>query len=396
MSILKVYIEPASLPLTYQLADYVKNIDNPDIYSIIVFERLKLNINNFNNGRTVFIDNVNNNLVQKLDKIAKFIINKPLTGLEIHTNIYRESDILFPLMKRIAPHFALEKIQLHLYDDGVYTMQERASLSSFDGEKLDMIAQKRKDQLLAILLNNDSMENFIWNVVDNYIWHYFMNVKYYFIKSEALLKTESKYFRTMSHHVEEINFDLKGEFTKYVASIWRKLLDIPSSIQSCLKKFSYDKDAMLVLTGYCVDREKINCHHRSLMKKIEYLKKTNVLPVSTKIVYKGHPENKTLNKEIEQILGKDITIIPDYLPVEYLYISKLLPNNICGAFGTAFFSMPNKNIKFVFMNSNKDNEDNIKLTNLVNDYKCFDIEKIIYLNEEEFLDCIDTPRGDIQ
>lgn len=392
---LKLYIEPASLPLTYQLADYVKSIENPEIYSIIVFQRLKLNISGIDNGRTVFIDNVNNGLELKLDKISKFIISKSLTRLEIHTNIYRENDILFPLLQRIAPYMPLEKIQLHLYDDGVYTLQERASLGSLDEKKLALIVQKRKEQLLAILLKKQPSTGFEWNVIDNYIWHYFMDVKYYFLKPDVLLKHPNSYFQKMSRHVEAMSFTHEEYLPEHLINIWERLFNIPPGIQIRLRELSRNNNSVLFLTGYCVDKEKISVHHQALLEKIYQLKESSILPASESIIYKGHPENKALNDEIAQALGENITIIPENLPVEYLYISRLLPKKICGAFGTALFCMPDKKIKFVFMNGGPGNINNLNLLTLIRDYQCFDLEKIIYLDENNLSQTHKLSQGNI-
>jgi hypothetical protein len=381
MSILKVYIEPASLPLTYQLADYVKNIENPDIYSIIVFERLKLNINNFNNGRTVFIDNVNNNLAQKLDKIAKFIINKPLTGLEIHTNIYRESDILLPLMKRIAPHFALEKIQLHLYDDGAGTLLQRSYINTLDEAKLNKFTKQRRKKLLTYLLDQDSSLGYEWTLVDNYIWHHLTDVKYYLINPGVTLKYDKIFFKEMAPFVIDMHFDIEYYIPTNLSDIWQNIFNIDANTFTQLQNISQDDEATLFLTSYYIDKPNIVAHHASLLEKIAQLKKENKLPTSDKIVFKGHPENKALNDEISICLGKNIITIPDNIPLEYLFASNLLPRKICGTFSSAMFSMPGLDIRFVLMNGSRNTSINDKLLNIAKAYNCFDSDKLIYLNE---------------
>lgn len=379
---LKLYIEPASLPLTYQLADYVKSIENPEIYSIIVFQRLKLNISGIDNGRTVFIDNVNNGLELKLDKISKFIISKSLTRLEIHTNIYRESDILLPLMKRIAPHFSLEKIQLHLYDDGVGTLLQRSYIKTLDEAKLNNFIDQRKNQLHTHLLDQDSTSGYEWTLVDNYIWHHLVDVKYYFIKPNVTLKSNQKFFREMTSCVVDMHFDIEKQLLNNFSGAWNNLFNIPLNFFTQLKKLSTDNGATLFLTSYYNDKDNIMAHHMSLLEKISQLREEKKLPTSDKILFKGHPENKELNDEISSYLGKNITIIPDDIPLEYLSASNLLPKKICGTFSSAMFSMPGKDIKFILMNGNKNTPYNRKLLNISTEYNCFTLNQVIYLDEE--------------
>ena len=54
MKTVKLYIEPASLPLTQQLLNYIRSYKNDNIVNIIAFQRLKVNTNYTNKKNTVF------------------------------------------------------------------------------------------------------------------------------------------------------------------------------------------------------------------------------------------------------------------------------------------------------------------------------------------------------
>ena len=113
MKTVKLYIEPASLPLTQQLLNYIRSYKNDNIVNIIAFQRLKVNTNYTNKKNTVFIDNVNIGLNEKLTAMANFIKGVQPSRVEVHTNIHRERDILFPMMKLLAPFFSLDNIKLN-------------------------------------------------------------------------------------------------------------------------------------------------------------------------------------------------------------------------------------------------------------------------------------------
>lgn len=379
---LKIYIEPASLPLTHELMDYVNSINDEDTSSIIIFQRLKINIDAIQNGRTIFIDNVNEGLNLKLDSIAKFILGKPNTRFEIHTNIYRESDILFPLLKRIIPATPFENIALHLYDDGTGTMLQRLHINQIGEAALTKSLPNRVKSLKNNFITRAPIDSWQWHIIDNYIWHYFMDVRYYLIQPSQSQAESNSFIMNLQKFITPMSFRINSIGLSKTPLVWNDIFNIQESFYLKLKELATDKEAILFLTSNYIDTGFKEQYQNLLLKKIEHLKSSGLLPRDKKIVYKGHPENKKFNALICKVLGENITTLPENIPMEYFKMQGLLPNRIGGSFSSSMFSMDDNDIQFVILNGSESDSINIQLLELNHEYKCFNPESVIYLNEK--------------
>lgn len=391
---LKIYIEPASLPLTYELIDYVNNIENESVYSVILFQRLKIDMTNIQNGRTVFIDNVNDRLTLKLDSLAKFILGKPDANIEIHTNIYREYDILYPLMKRIVPETPFKKIKLHLYDDGTGTMLQRMALGQVDETIIKNSMPGRAKLLQQHLTSNDNTRVWEWHYIDNYTWHYFMDTKYYLIQPKNNTTVKNSFVANLHKHTVSMYFDPQNNIKIAMPEVWSHLFNTSNDLLIKLQEHAADEQSVLLLTSNYIDREYKEQYKNSLISNIISLQNSGQLPCASKIVYKGHSENIDLNQEICQILGDNITIIPEGAPMEYFQMVGLLPKNVGGCFSTSMFSLYNKDIKFIFFNGTESDETNKLFLKLNDYYDCFSTERIIYLDEKNASGSISSIKKD--
>ncbi|WP_181573244.1 hypothetical protein [Enterobacter sp. RIT418] len=381
MKTLKIFIEPASLPLTQQLKNYVQSIDDENVFSVLILERLKLNNANQVNGRTVFAYKVNDHLSQKLDSVAKFIANKKDFKIEIHTNIIRETDILVPLLQRVLPKISLKQLQLHLYDDGTGTIIQRVMMGRFDGKLLSTMMRERSEVFQHVLMMDKPLGSWEWNIADNYIWHYFIDTKYYLLEPFYNKTIKNHFFDELLPFIIPLSYR-EGDISLLSNNgIWDRLLNIPEDLRIRLSAIAKNRDATLFLTTYCPDIQKRAVHHQAMLRKITELKSSGMLPNDTSIIYKGHPVNHELNHELCTALGDNITVLPDNIPLEYLHTQNLLPKNIAGCFGTSFFSMKDKNVKFVIMNGDKYCDENIMNIEIIQMHRCFDTDKIIYLEE---------------
>ncbi len=378
---LKIYIEPASLPLTQQLINYVQSIDDENVYSILILERLKINIDEIQNGRTVYAYKVNENLSQKLNSVARFILNRPGFKVEIHTNIFRAQDILLPLLKQILPFIPQDTLQLHLYDDGTGTLLQRAEMRRFDGKVLSKMMHERAEVLHHLLTSNKPLDAWEWNVVDNYVWHYFLDAKYYLLQSPRESQSGNRFFDKLQRATVPLNYDDAHPALLSTVKIWDRLLAIPEGLRAQLSETAKNNEAVLFLTTYYIDVQKREEHHRAMLKKIAELKSSGALPDEKHIIYKGHPVNGERNHALRSALGENITELPDNIPLEYLHAQGLLPKNIAGCFSSSFFSMKNKNVKFVIMNGHAGNDVNRMNIELIKLYGCFDTDNIIYLED---------------
>ncbi len=381
MKTLKIYIEPASLPLTQQLNNYVQSIDDENVFSILILGRLKLNNAALVNGRTVFSYNVNEYLSQKLDSVAKFIANKKDYTIEIHTNIIHETVILVPLLQRVLPKIPLKQLKLHLYDDGTGTIIQRVMIGRFDGKLLRKMMRERSEVFQHLLMMNKPLGSWEWNIADNYIWHYFIDTKYYLLEPFYNKTVKNHFFDELQPSIIPLSYK-EGDISLLSNSgIWDRLLNIPEDLRVRLSAIAKYRDATLFLTTFYPDIRKRTAHHQAMLRKITELKSSGMLPNETSIIYKGHPANHELNHELCTALGNNITVLPDNIPLEYLHTQRLLPKNIAGCFGTSFFSMKDKNVKFVIMNGDKHCDENIMNIEIIQMHSSFDTDKIIYLEE---------------
>lgn len=376
---LKIYIEPASLPLTQNIADYVNHIHDDGVYSILMFQRLGLDPHAVNNGRTVFVGNVNDALEQKLDSIARFVLGRREASIEIHTNIYRAYDILFPLLKKIIPDVAVKNIRLNLYDDGIYTLQQRLEMSRVDGSVLHRTMQERAALLCHNLLNREPAAAWPWSVVDNFIWHYFMDTRYHLMQPLQPAHTGSLFFAKLQPAIVPLHFDKPRLASPSLMPLWDSLFNLQDDLRRKLTQLANNDRAMLVFTGYCPEPQRKTAHHHALIEKLSELKMRGDIPDGRQIVYKGHPENRAFNGEIQRLLGEEITVIPDAVPMEYLHMAGLLPQHIGGYFGTSFYSLQGKRIKFVLMEGDRHSTKNRMLLDINALYQGFDENKVVWL-----------------
>ncbi|MEG0098637.1 MAG: hypothetical protein RR750_04520 [Citrobacter sp.] len=377
MKTVKLYIEPASLPLTQQLLNYIRSYEDDSVINIVAFQRLKLNMDYINKKNTAFIDNINIGLSEKLIKIAEFINGvKPLL-IEIHTNIHRERDILFPLMKLLAVSFSLVDIKLHLYDDGSGSLIERAAIESLDSRELDRLMLKRREQLLGVLTRGSKKE-YEWNVVDNYIWHYILDVTYYFIPPRLRIST-NEFYKKLEQHVIYSNFNIQEQYSVKEKALLLKLVSFPVELYNKLEKIKKEPDVLLFITSYCPDPLKVLTYHQRLITLISILKSSGKIPDSSKVIFKGHPENRKLNHEICLAIGSDVIRVPDEIPVEFLSSFDLLPRKIGGEFSSTFFCMEDINAEFIILKGEESDKANEIFCNIANKYKAFDTNKIVYI-----------------
>lgn len=377
MKTVKLYIEPASLPLTQQLLNYIRSYKNDNIVNIIAFQRLKVNTNYTNKKNTVFIDNVNIGLNEKLTAMANFIKGVQPSRVEVHTNIHRERDILFPMMKLLAPFFSLDNIKLHLYDDGSGSLIERDAIESLDSVAFDHLMQQRKKQLLAVLKATESKE-YTWNIIDNYIWHYLVDTQYYFISSRKKNNTNA-FYNKIERHVIYTNFNLQKNITPEEQQLLLKLVNFPMALYHKLEQLNKDPNALMFVTSYCLDPVKAMTYHQRLIALIQQLKTDGKIPDSAKVIFKGHPENKKLNHEISQAIGNDVLCVPDEIPIEFLSSFNLLPHNVGGEFSSTFFCMKDINVEFVILKGREAEMDNKIFCEIANKYNAFEMDKVIYL-----------------
>lgn len=379
---LKIYIEPASLPLTYELADYINSIDNESVSSVILFQRLKIKIDSIQNGRTIFIDNVNDNLELKLNSISKFIVGKSDSKIEIHTNIYREYDILFPLLKKIIPSVPFDRIVLHLYEDGTGTMLQRLTINKITEESISKTLSKRVNALRDNLINCAPIDSWNWLIIDNYLWHYFMDVKYHLIEPSNDNSNKNSFMIYLNDFTVPMSFSCNEVLNAKMSFIWNDIFNVKESLILKLKELSKDEKSILFLTSNYTDNNFREEYQNSLLDKITQLKSSGTLPCNSKIVYKGHPENIAFNNEICKALGENIIKLPESVPMEYFKLHGLLPKKVGGSFSSSMFSMDFDHIEFVILNGSKHDNINQKILELNLEYNCFDEKKITFLNEK--------------
>ncbi|QMJ02400.1 hypothetical protein HVY04_04445 [Citrobacter freundii] len=377
MKTVKLYIEPASLPLTQQLLNYIRSYTDDNVINIIAFQRLTLNTDYINQKTTAFIDNINAGLSEKIIKIAGFIHGVKPSQIEIHTNIHRERDILFPLMKLLAPTFSLTAIKLHLYDDGSASLIERAAIESLDSREFERLMLKRKAQLLGVLSGKDK-KDYDWNIVDNYIWHYVLDVTYYFISPPQRIAANA-FYEKLERHVVYSHFNVQDRVSAQEKALLLRLVNFPQKLYHTLTTLQQEPDALLFITSYCPDPEKTMMYHQRLIALIASLKTNGKIPNESKIIFKGHPENKALNHEVCRAIGPDVIRVPDEIPIEFLTSFNLLPRNIGGEFSSTFFCMENMNVQFIILKGSPDDRANKAFYAIANKYQAFDTQKVIYL-----------------
>lgn len=377
MKTVKIYIEPASLPLSLQLLNYIGTYKDNNIIHVIAFQRLKINTNFINSKNTVFIDNVNIGLNEKLKSIANFVKGVQPFNIEIHTNIHRERDILFPMMKLLANFYSFKNIRLHLYDDGTGSLIERAAIESLDSVAFEHLMQKRKKQLLSVLKSSENKE-YTWNIIDNYIWHYLVDTKYYFINLNEK-KLINEFYQKIEKHVTYTNFNIQKNILPEEQQLLLNLIGFPLELFHKLEKIKNYPDSLIFVTSYCLDPVNAAIHHQRLIALIQKLKLDGKIPDAAKVIFKGHPENKKLNFEISQAIGHGVICVPDEIPIEFLNFFGLLPRNVGGEFSSSLFCMEGINIEFVIMKGSYSDVENKIFCDIANKYKAFSIDKIIYL-----------------
>lgn len=377
MKTVKIYIEPASLPLSLQLLNYIGTYKDNNVIHVIAFQRLKIDTHFINPKNTVFIDNVNIGLNEKLKSIANFVKGVQPFDIEIHTNIHRERDILFPMMKLLAKFYSFENIRLHLYDDGTGSLIERAAIESLDSVAFEHLMQKRKKQLLLVLKSSENKE-YTWNVIDNYIWHYLVDTKYYFINAHEK-KVINAFYQKIEKHVTYTNFSVQGNISPKEQQLLLNLIGFPLELFHKLEKIKNDPDSLMFVTSYCLNSVKAAIYHQRLIALIQKLKLDGKIPDSAKVIFKGHPENKKLNLEISQAIGTDVICVPDEIPIEFLNSFDLLPRNVAGEFSSSLFCMADINVEFVIMKGCDTDVENKIFCDIATKYKAFRMDKIIYL-----------------
>ncbi|EPF6161495.1 TPA: hypothetical protein MX214_004776 [Citrobacter sedlakii] len=377
MKKVKLYIEPASLPLTLQLLNYIKSSQDNTIIHIIAFQRLRLNTEYINKQNTAFIYNINTGLEEKLSKMAGFVKGIRPESIEIHTNIHRERDILFPLMKLLAAFHPPEKISLHLYDDGSGTLIERAAIETLDSPDFDRLMEKRKQQLQAVLLGRSTRE-YAWNTIDNYLWHYLLETQYYFIAPPRKKKTNAFYQR-LEKHVTYTGFSVLDRVTPEEKTRLLNLVNFPMALYAQLESLRADPQALLFITSYCLDPFMAANWHQRLLALINTLKNQGGIPPAAKVVFKGHPENKSNNDELYRAVGAQAVRIPDAIPVELLNAFGLLPARIGGEFSSTFFCADNIDVAFVILKGQQSDKHNQVFMDIAQRYQAFDASKLVYL-----------------
>ncbi|MBV7403917.1 glycosyltransferase family 9 protein [Enterobacter sp. ENT03] len=379
---IKIYIEPASLPLTNQLADYAACFDHADTFKIIMFERMTLDGAALQPFQTLFSKGVNLNLPQKIEKIGQFIARLQPEGIEIHSNLFRSGEIVLPLLCQLVKHIDVARVKLHLWDDGLTGIMERRRLV---GQPYDTL-QKDKHAMRAMLIDTlttpvNSITPQRGNLFLNYLWSEVVATTWHLLCPALTPALFYRLFPNVARHCVAMRFQVSDRLNAGQFAFYQKLVALPETLRDRLTPLAQHPQALLFLGTFRYPRCFSELHQRALLRKISELKAAGKLPPPALILFKGHPENRLYNAQIAAALGEEVTTIPEDIPVEFLESLGLLPQQIAGSFGVSFLTLRHKQVPFLLLNEDDTHPQTRDYVALIADSLRINPRDILFLGE---------------
>ncbi|HEY1844292.1 MAG TPA: polysialyltransferase family glycosyltransferase [Buttiauxella sp.] len=345
MDKLKIYLSSGSVPIIPQMLDFSACAEDPHIAKIICWYRNELTPLQLKGTNACYIR-------QKYKVSPDFVLNiiniinkfKPYM-VEIHSNIVFTNVELYPIIAVITKYIKREKIKIHLYDDGIRSINDRYQL---DGENEDDFVKASEicTDYLDTLLNNDenpfsSHLHHSWPLLMNYVWHNHFDTTYHLMgQYKNKLNTSSSFQKYIQQSIQELNsVDLKSTSLKNINTCL-SLLNLKNQDLAEIKEAMGQDNSLLYMGAGFYDKAKDDRVTERQVNKIKSMKDNGIITNNDKIIFKAHPINHHENrKKIVDAFGCEVYTIPNHIPFEILPCLGLEPEEIICSFSTLLFTM---------------------------------------------------------
>jgi len=359
MDKLKIYLSSGSVPVIPQMLDFSACAEDPHIAKIICWYRNELTPLQLKGTNACYIR-------QKYKVSPDFVLSiiniinkfKPYV-VEIHSNIVFTNVELYPIIAVISKYIKREKIKIHLYDDGIRSINDRYQL---DGENEDDFVKASEicTDYLDILLNNDenpfsSHLHQSWPLLMDYIWHNFFDTTYHLMgqyKNKFNINTPSPFQKYIQQNIQELkSIDLNSTSPKNIDTCI-SLLNLEKQDLVEIKNAMKQNNSLLYMGTGFYDKNKDDRVTEKQVNKIKSMKNNGIITKKDKIIFKAHPINHQENrKKIVDAFGCDVYIIPNHIPFEILPCIGLDPSEIICSFSTLLFTMKPEVFRHVIGNA---------------------------------------------
>jgi hypothetical protein len=344
---LKLYIDSTSLSVIHQMADFVRCEFDPEVYKVITWRRCVLDQRELAASQTRYIQQGFQVSQQFVDFVVDTVARLRPRHVEIHSNQRWSFQGVFPVLRHLFSVDLLqpEAISLVLYDDGLWSLQERdAMLRNVSiGADLELAALG----LARRLFGSETAPPTRWM---GHVWHRVLRTRYVGLRLARFSEHAGPHpaVRGYLGMHQEMQFAYREELT---ATEWKRFLHfygLDDVLEERLSALRANPGSFLYIGTSTTDPERNQYYARKQVSSIKRFKESGLFPPETSFAFKGHPADTSLEQLVMEALGGQILHIPARIPLEVLQMADLLPPNIVGVWSTAYLTLDCQRVRFVF------------------------------------------------
>ena len=371
---LKIYLNSSSTFTLVQMFDFVACADDYNFIKIVSWYRTPLGaaaLSKVKAVNTIYLPQISHVTREYINKILIIVGEYNPESIEIHANIYFSHVESYRIICSLAKVYPLERIRLHLYDDGVAGITERTSLNLLrESEYFE--ESKRNTELLLQYLHNDvnpfSSENSNrWPLLRYYSWHNIVATTYHILSDRFTCHndSESVFISSIAPYCDVFDFN---KITPKALATCLCLLNIDYNLFVEIKNKLLTPGAILFTGTGNFERSHDNQYADRQIMKIKGLRSSGIIGDDCLVIFKPHPSCHQDNiKRITKCLGDDVYVMPSVIPFELFTMAGIIPQQIVGVFSTLMLLVPEQCIKYIIFDANnkRDAMENKMLSNLI-------------------------------
>jgi hypothetical protein len=344
---LKLYIDSTSLSVIHQMADFVRCERDPDVYKIITWRRCVLEPSDLAQSRTLYYRQNAGVSPEFIATVAQVVDRVRPTRVEVHSNQRWSLHGVLPVLRLLFASGRLrpEQVDLRLYDDGLWSLQERDALKA--NPSLHALLELGAVGLARLLFSDSQQSIHNWMT---HGWHRVLRTRYIGLHLDRFFGHVERRYPLDSYERahETMRFAYQAALSGDAWERFLHLYGVDDALKARLLALKSEPDAFLYLGTGSVDPEHNATYAALQVTSIARFQQMGLLPTGRRIGFKGHPANPDNEPEVIAALGGNVVHVPARVPLEVLEMADLLPAQIGGTVSTSYLTMQPERVRFVF------------------------------------------------
>lgn len=352
---LKIYLSSGSVPVIPQMINFAKCAHDKNIIKVIGWFRNELSKQDLKGTQAIYYKQkykVSPDFVTYILKLAeKFQPEK----ISIHVNVIFCNVELFPVISYLTRLVPKDKIEIHMYDDGMHGILERNKIHTLTSKEFIHQKKDHSKQLMLLLkhetnpFNPDHLKK--WPMLMNYVWHEFFNTTYHLMNEHEMNSYgTSAFFNYISKNMVSLRHNDFLTLTNAQKTFCLSLLNISSNSLIELSNQIVRPNSLIYMGGGYFDKSKDDKSTELQISKIRQMKLNGIIKENDNIIFKAHPINHPDNQlKIKKELGEEVMTIPKEIPFEVLQMVGIPICEIICLFSTLIFTLSRNHFRHIIV-----------------------------------------------